>query len=95
MKAILLPALLSFVLSTASPARSCREVVRDSSGRVVQTIDRQKQAGGSERAVIRDASGRVIGTATTRAAREAASTSLSVTPAATPPPNAMTPVADW
>lgn len=36
------------------------------SGRVVQTIDRQKQAGGTERAVIRDASGRIIGTATTR-----------------------------
>ena len=66
MKAILLPALLSFVLSTVSPAQTCREVVRDGSGRVVQTIDRQKQAGGTERAVIRDASGRVISTATTQ-----------------------------
>jgi hypothetical protein len=53
MKAILLPALLLFVLSTVSPAQTCREVVRDASGRVVQTIERQKQAGSTERAVIR------------------------------------------
>jgi hypothetical protein len=66
MKAMLLPALLSFALATASPAQTCREVVRDSSGRVVQTIERQKQAGGTERAVIRDASGRITGTATTQ-----------------------------
>ena len=36
MKAILLHLLvLSFALSPASPAQSCREVVRDSSGRIV------------------------------------------------------------
>jgi hypothetical protein len=46
-------------------AQACREVVRDASGRIVQTIDRQKSAGGTERAVIRDASGRIIDTATT------------------------------
>jgi len=66
MKAILLPTLLLFVLSTVSRAQTCREVVRDASGRVVQTIDRQKQSGSTERAVIRDASGRIIGTATTQ-----------------------------
>jgi YD repeat-containing protein len=37
-------------------------VVRDASGRIVQTIERQKQAGGAERAVTRDASGRIVGT---------------------------------
>jgi hypothetical protein len=66
MKAMLLPALLSFALATASPAQTCREVVRDSSGRIVQTIERQKQADRSERAVIRDASGRITGTANTQ-----------------------------
>ncbi len=54
---ILLPILLSCVLSPVSHAQICREVVRDPSGRVVQTIERQKQAGGTERAVIRDGSG--------------------------------------
>ena len=67
MKATLLPALILFALVTASMAHTCREVARDASGRVVQTIERQKQAGGTERAVIRDASGRVAGTATTQA----------------------------
>ena len=68
MKAIFLPVLLlSFALSPISPAQTCREVVRDASGRIVQTIERQKQAGGTERAVIRDASGRLVGTATTQA----------------------------
>lgn len=50
--------LLSFVLVTILPAQTCREEVRDASGRIVQTIEHQKQAGGTERAVIRDASGR-------------------------------------
>jgi hypothetical protein len=66
MKAMLPPALFSLSLATLSPAQTCREVVRDSSGRIVQTIERQIQGGGNERAVIRDASGRVTGTATTR-----------------------------
>ena len=48
-----------------SPAQTCREVVRDASGRIVQTIDRQKSAGGTVQATTRDASGRIIGTATT------------------------------
>ena len=61
MMAMFLPTLFTFTLVT------CREVVRDASGRVVQTIERQKQAVGSERAVIRDASGRITGTATTQA----------------------------
>ena len=65
MKAILIPALIPLVLATASPAQTCHEVVRDSSGWIVQTIERQKQAGGTERAVIRDASGRVAGSADT------------------------------
>lgn len=66
-KTLLLPALLlSCVLSPVAPAQTCREVVRDASGRIVQTIERQKQVGGTERAVIRDASGRITGTATTQ-----------------------------
>jgi len=64
MKAMLLPALISIALASASQAQTCREVVRDSSGRVFQTIERQKQAGGTERAVIRDASGRITGSNT-------------------------------
>jgi len=60
MKTILLPA-----LSLVSPAQTCREVVRDASGRIVQTIDRQKSSGGTVQATTRDASGRIIGTATT------------------------------
>jgi hypothetical protein len=74
MKAILLPVLVSFALATKLPAQTCREVVRDGSGRVVQTIERQKQAGGAERAVIRDASGRITGTATTHASGSTART---------------------
>ncbi len=42
-KAILLPALISFALATMLPAQTCREVVRDSSGRIVQTIERQNK----------------------------------------------------
>ena len=64
MKSLLLfTTLLSCALSPVSPAQTCHEVIRDASGQVVQTIERQKQAGGTERAVIRDASGRIVGTA--------------------------------
>lgn len=66
MKTLLLPVLLTFIMASRLCAQTCREVVRDSSGRIVQTIERQKQAGGTERAVIRDASGRITGTTTTR-----------------------------
>ena len=66
MKTKLLPALFTLALANLSFAQTCREVVRDSSGRLVQTIERHKEAGGTERAVIRDSSGRLIGTATTR-----------------------------
>ncbi len=65
MNPLLLPVLLSFALSLMSPAQPCREVVRDASGRIVQTIDRQKSMGGTVQATTRDASGRIIGTATT------------------------------
>ncbi len=67
MKAMFLPALLSLPLATILPAQTCREVVRDASGWVVQTIERQKQGGGGEQYVTRDASGRITGTATTQA----------------------------
>ena len=66
MKAIFLISAATLVLANISPAQTCREVVRDSSGRVVQTIERRKSAGGTDQAVIRDASGRITGTATTR-----------------------------
>jgi YD repeat-containing protein len=52
--------------ATVSTAQTCREVVRDASGRVVQTVERHKQAGGTVQAVTRDASGRITGTAVTR-----------------------------
>ena len=45
-------------------AHTCREVVRDSSGRVVQTIERRTGTGGTVHTVIRDASGRLAGTST-------------------------------
>jgi len=66
MKTFFLPALILFALAAISPAQTCREVVRDSSGRIVQTIERHQQTGGTVRSVTRDASGRIIGTATTR-----------------------------
>ena len=69
MKRFLLPALLSFALALTAPAQPCREVVRDSSGRVVQTIYHQKSSGGTVRSVIRDASGRTIGTSTSQTSR--------------------------
>ena len=47
-------------------AHTCREVVRDSSGRVVQTIERRTDVGGTVHTVIRDASGRLAGTSITR-----------------------------
>lgn len=65
MKTRLLSTLLSIALAALSPAQTCREVARDASGRMTQTIDRQKQAGGAERAVIRHAPGQIIGSATT------------------------------
>jgi hypothetical protein len=65
-KTLLLPVLLPFALASVLSAQTCREVVRDSSGRIVQTIERQKQAGGTERALTRYASGRITGTATIR-----------------------------
>ena len=64
-KTLLLHALLSFALAAALSAKTCREVLRNASGRIVQTIDRQKSAGGTVQAITRDASGRIIGTATT------------------------------
>ncbi len=66
MKAKLPPIVIPFALATLLPAETCWEVVRDSSGRIVQTIDRQKQSGGTVQAVTRDASGRIIGNAITR-----------------------------
>jgi len=58
---------ISLTLTALSTAETCREVVRDSSGRVVQTIDHQKSSnGGALRSVIRDASGRTIGTSTSQ-----------------------------
>ena len=67
MKEIFLLVLISFVLANDSPVQICREVVWYPSGRVVQTIERKKQAGRNERAVICDASGRITGTAITQA----------------------------
>lgn len=40
------------------------DALRDSSWRIIQTIDRQSQSGGTVHSVTRDASGRIIGAAT-------------------------------
>lgn len=66
MSARVLGFLAVLVLIPTLPAQTCREVVRDSSGRIVQTIDHQKQSGGTVQTTTRDAAGRIIGTATTR-----------------------------
>ena len=68
MKAIFLSAVIPLALASALAAQTqiCREVVRDGSGRVVQTVERRKEPGGTVQVVSRDAAGRVIGTATTR-----------------------------
>ncbi|MEI6178235.1 MAG: hypothetical protein WCS43_15180 [Verrucomicrobiota bacterium] len=52
-----------FIMVVILYAQTCREVIGDGSGRMVQTIDRQKQAGGAVQATTRDANGRIIGTA--------------------------------
>ena len=61
MKALLLPALIFLLFATHAPAQSHREVVRDASGRIVQTIDRPKSTGATVQATTRDASGRLTG----------------------------------
>lgn len=66
MKAYLPLILLPFALASVLTAQTCREVVRDATGRVIQTINHQKSAGGNVQMTTRDASGRIIGTATTR-----------------------------
>lgn len=66
MKMIPISVLFAVALTATLPAETYREVVRDSSGRISQTIDRQKSSDGSVQSVTRDASGRIIGTATTR-----------------------------
>jgi hypothetical protein len=53
MKAMYLPIVIPFALATLLPADTCREVVRDSSGRIIQTVDRQKQSGGTVQSVTR------------------------------------------
>ena len=66
MKAMLLTLLI--FLPTVSPARTCRETIRDASGRLVRTIESRKSADGTVHTVIRDAAGRLVSTATTRTA---------------------------
>jgi len=56
----------ALVLNIAAHSETCREVVRDTSGRVTQNIDHQKSSGGTARSVIRDASGGTIGTSTSQ-----------------------------
>ena len=66
MKTTPLLAAFFLILATISPAQTCREVVRDSSGRFVQTVERWTQSGGAVQTTTRDATGRITGTATTR-----------------------------
>jgi hypothetical protein len=65
MKAILLPALFSVSLATISPAQTCREVVRDASGRFGRTATTHTSGGSTSHTQFRDASGRPNGTETT------------------------------
>lgn len=57
---------LIFSLTPLVASPSGREVVRDSSGKIIRTIEHQKQPGGGVRSVSRDASGRLIGTSVTQ-----------------------------
>ena len=61
---ILAAALSLAALAQAGGTR--REVVRDSSGRTLYTIEHREGSGDLSRATIRDASGRLMGTAVTR-----------------------------
>ncbi len=63
MKTFFSSVLMSGVLFSTARADNSREVVRDASGRLIQTIDHQKDANGTVNSVTRDASGRLIGTA--------------------------------
>lgn len=65
MKAKFLSIVIPFALASLLEAQTCREQVRDASGRIVQTIERKKTLGGTVQATTRDASGRIIGTSTT------------------------------
>ena len=63
MKPFLLQILmLTCAITLTVQAQTCREVVRDSSGRIEKTIERRTLSGGNERVVIRNASGQIIGT---------------------------------
>jgi hypothetical protein len=66
MKARCVSLWFSLALVPVLDAQTCREVVRDSSGRVVETIERRTRPDGSVDSVTRDASGRLTGSATTR-----------------------------
>lgn len=59
---------IAIALVCISPvgAQTCREVVRDSSGRLVQTIERRTSGDGTVHAVVRDAAGRLTGSFVTR-----------------------------
>ncbi|MEO8613783.1 MAG: hypothetical protein ABI600_01470 [Luteolibacter sp.] len=51
----LLPLLaISLTMTSVSPAQTCREVVRDASGRLVQTIEHQNSGGGAVHSTTRD-----------------------------------------
>ena len=55
--------ILIFMISNAlASAETCRDVVRDASGRIVQTVESQKNSNGTTKSVTRDASGRIVST---------------------------------
>lgn len=58
MRPIFLAALFFLALAAALTAQTCREVVRDSFGRIVQAISRQTSPSGTVQSVTRDGSGR-------------------------------------
>jgi hypothetical protein len=45
----LLSSIVVLVLPAVAAAQTCREVVRDSSGRIVQTVESRKEAGGTRK----------------------------------------------
>jgi len=63
---ILIVVLGLFLALAAHAGGTRREVVRDSSGRLLYTVEHREGSGDTSQATIRDASGRLVGTATTR-----------------------------
>lgn len=63
MRELYLLVVIPLAFASLLAADTCTEVVRDDSGRIVQTIERVKGPSGTVQATTRDTSGRITGTA--------------------------------